>query len=341
VSRTWSRHASIPDWTNQARVVTAPEDIIINRDRSDEDLERGMGIKEKSDGSTAVLGDGEELGEKGVGEDVFGGDGDILGEKGLGEKEGEEGEEGSSDDSTKLGQSQELGVSRSMDLGEDKGELEYLPRQGSGVFPQEKDRRQQAPQGDYRQQAPQGDYRTQAPQGDSQQAPQEDYRKQVPPDGDDTLMEWKEGRQRVIETKRGAGDDVRFPFSFLVFLLLFLDLVRFSFPFTLPSSLRWRSGFGSHRVVFISLPSFPSCRVFFSQSLRCYLIFLPFHTPSTLLFASSSPSFSRLLLVCSDTTPIPHYRSKSRSWTTTQIPLRGQGAKPPFCTISNTALAGF
>ena len=66
VSRTWSRHASIPDWTNQAMVISAPEDIIINRDRSDEDLERGMGMKEKSDRSTAVLGDGEDLGEKGV-----------------------------------------------------------------------------------------------------------------------------------------------------------------------------------------------------------------------------------------------------------------------------------
>jgi hypothetical protein len=170
VSRTWSRHASIPDWTNQARVVSAPEDIVINRDRSDDDLERGMGIKEKSDGSTAVLGDGDDEG--------------VLGEKGVGEKEGEgeaeEGEEGSSDDGTKLGQSQEL---------------EYLPQQGSGEFPKEKNYRQQAPQ--------------------------EDYRKQVPPDGDDAVMEWKEGRQRVVERKRGAGDDMGFLFSLLVFFRCF------------------------------------------------------------------------------------------------------------------------
>ncbi|EDR03541.1 uncharacterized protein LACBIDRAFT_253237 [Laccaria bicolor S238N-H82] len=167
VSRTWSRHASIPDWTTQVRV-TAPEDIVINRDRSDEDLERGMGMKEKSDGSTAVLGDGEDLGEK---EDE-----DDFGEKG-------EGEEGSSDDGTKLGQSQELGVSRSVDVGEYKGDWEYPPRQGSGEFSQEKHFRRQAPR--------------------------EDYRKQVPPDGDDIVMEWREGRQRVVETKREAGDDVR------------------------------------------------------------------------------------------------------------------------------------
>ena len=185
MSRTWSRHASIPDWTNQARVVTAPEDIIINRDRSDEDLERGMGMKEKSDGSTAVLGDGEDLG------------GDVLDEKEGGEKEGEEGEDGSSDDGTKLGQSQELGVSWSMDL----GERECISRQGSGEFSQQRDFRQQAPQ--------------------------EDYRKQVPPDGDDVLMEWREGRQRVVETKREAGDDVRHVFSFLLFFHSFWILSAF------------------------------------------------------------------------------------------------------------------
>lgn len=37
VSRTWSRHAP-PDWTNQARQVDRPEDIIINRDS---EMERG------------------------------------------------------------------------------------------------------------------------------------------------------------------------------------------------------------------------------------------------------------------------------------------------------------
>jgi len=166
---------------NQARVVTGPEDIVINQDRSDEDLERGIGMKDKSDGSTAILGDGEDLGEKGVGE-----------------KEGADEEEGSSDDGTKLGQSQELGVSWSTYLGEYKGE-----------FPQEKDSRH----GDYTQQTPHGDYRT--------QVPQEDYREQVPPDGDDTLMEWKEGRQRIVETKRGAGNDVCILFTFLVFFCPF------------------------------------------------------------------------------------------------------------------------
>ena len=248
MSRTWSRHASIPDWTNQARVVTAPEDIIINRDRSDEDLERGMGMKEKSDGSTAVLGDGEDLG------------GDVSDEKEVGEKEGEaEEEEGSSDDGTKLGQSQELGVSWSMDL----GEREYLPRQGSGEFSQQRDFRQQAFQGDYR-----------------RQAIQEDYRKQVPPDGDDVLMEWREGKQRVVETKREAGDDVRYLFSFSTLSgfcpLLFPILAR--------------------GVCFVPFhPSFPSplavwypCVVIFS--------FLPLHMLYTL--------FSHILLAGSDTDPI-------------------------------------
>ena len=246
MSRTWSRHASIPDWTNQARVVTAPEDIIINRDRSDEDLERGMGMKEKSDGSTAVLGEGDDLG------------GDVSDEKEVGEKEGEaEEEEGSSDDGTKLGQSQELGVSWSMDL----GEREYLPRQGSGEFSQQRDFRQQAPQ--------------------------EDYRKQVPPDGDDVLMEWREGRQRVVETKREAGDDVRYIFSFLGFFHSFWILSAFISDSCVGCLFCPVSSF-----LPLSLPVWLPCAVIFS--------FFPF-TLLTLLFASSSPSFSRILLIGSDT----------------------------------------
>ena len=250
MSRTWSRHASIPDWTNQARVVTAPEDIIINRDRSDEDLERGMGMKEKSDGSTAVLGDGEDLG------------GDVLDEKEVGEKEGEaEEEEGSSDDGTKLGQSQELGVSWSMDL----GEREYIPRQGSGEFSQQRDFRQQAPQGDYR-----------------RQAPQEDYRKQVPPDGDDVLMEWREGRQRVVETKREPGDDVRYLFSFSPFWILST--------FISDSCTGCLSDFSP---VSPFLPLSVGGLVF----LLHYLSVLPLHILFTLLFAFSFPFFSRLLVL--------------------------------------------
>ena len=245
MSRTWSRHASIPDWTNQARVVTAPEDIIINRDRSDEDLERGMGMKEKSDGSTAVLGDGEDL------------SGDVSDEKEVGEKEGEaEEEEGSSDDGTKLGQSQELGVSWSMDL----GEREYISRQGSGEFSQQRDFRQQAPQ--------------------------EDYRKQVPPDGDDVLMEWREGRQRVVETKREPGDDVRYLFSLLVFFHPFWILSAF----ISDSYVGCLSDFSP---VSPFLPLSVGGLVF----LLHYLSVLPLHILFTLLFAFSSPFFSRLLVL--------------------------------------------
>jgi hypothetical protein len=42
VSRTWSRrdttgsHAVAPDWTNQARLVMRPEDVVINRDWQEE-----------------------------------------------------------------------------------------------------------------------------------------------------------------------------------------------------------------------------------------------------------------------------------------------------------------
>lgn len=32
VSRTWSRHASLPDWTNQARHISRGDEIVINRD---------------------------------------------------------------------------------------------------------------------------------------------------------------------------------------------------------------------------------------------------------------------------------------------------------------------
>ncbi|KAK0457460.1 Sodium/hydrogen exchanger family-domain-containing protein [Desarmillaria tabescens] len=49
VSRTWSRHASMPDWTNQARMVDRREDIVVNRDHVDE-MERGeMSPEEKTD----------------------------------------------------------------------------------------------------------------------------------------------------------------------------------------------------------------------------------------------------------------------------------------------------
>ncbi|KAF9020551.1 hypothetical protein BDZ89DRAFT_1103252 [Hymenopellis radicata] len=39
VSRTWSRHTGVPDWTNQARMVDRGDDIIINRD--DDIAEKG------------------------------------------------------------------------------------------------------------------------------------------------------------------------------------------------------------------------------------------------------------------------------------------------------------
>lgn len=55
VSRTWSRHDtwnrghSLPEWANQTRTVTRPEDIVINRDR-EADPERGVeGSDEKVD----------------------------------------------------------------------------------------------------------------------------------------------------------------------------------------------------------------------------------------------------------------------------------------------------
>ena len=37
VSRTWSRHALAPDWTNQARLVERGADIVINRDNQTEE----------------------------------------------------------------------------------------------------------------------------------------------------------------------------------------------------------------------------------------------------------------------------------------------------------------
>ncbi|KAK0187595.1 Sodium/hydrogen exchanger family-domain-containing protein [Armillaria mellea] len=52
VSRTWSRHAP-PDWTNQARMVSRVEDIVINRDHVDE-MERGeMTPEEKTDADSS------------------------------------------------------------------------------------------------------------------------------------------------------------------------------------------------------------------------------------------------------------------------------------------------
>jgi NhaP-type Na+/H+ or K+/H+ antiporter len=57
VSRTWSRRETLtaggqPDWTNQARMVTRGEDIVINRDRETVDLEKGEGFEEKRERRT-------------------------------------------------------------------------------------------------------------------------------------------------------------------------------------------------------------------------------------------------------------------------------------------------
>jgi len=129
--------------------------------------------------------------------------------------------------------------------------------------------------------------------------------------------------------------------SFLLFLFSsalssscdFLVPVHFSFHFPLVVWFwEWLRGF--------PLPFLSSCRVFLPQSFHRHLFFLPFHKPIpfTLLFASSS---SILLLVGSDADLISSYRSKSRSSMMTQRSPRGQGAKAPFCTISNTVLARF
>ena len=152
---------------------------------------------------------------------------------------------------------------------------------------------------------------------------------QVPPDGDDVSMEWKEGRQRVVERKSGAGDDVRFFFSLLVFFCSFWFL-RFLNLFL--SVLLFLSLYVGG-LVFISPPS---CGVFLLLILASFSFF-PLYIPFTLIFAPSSPP---LLLFGPDTDPISPYRSNSRSWMTAQTPPR-QGAKPPFCTISTTALARF
>ena len=40
-SRTWSRHASGPDWATQTRHVTRAEDVVINRDHDVDDMENG------------------------------------------------------------------------------------------------------------------------------------------------------------------------------------------------------------------------------------------------------------------------------------------------------------
>lgn len=73
VSRTWSRHSGVPDWTTLTRRVSKAEDIVINRDPRDvqDQLERGevtpaATIREKEDASlvqiptVAKVGGGDE-----------------------------------------------------------------------------------------------------------------------------------------------------------------------------------------------------------------------------------------------------------------------------------------
>lgn len=57
-SRTWSRHAP-PDWTNQARYVDRPEDIIINRDSVMEEGRLRPDESEKRELELAAQGDKE------------------------------------------------------------------------------------------------------------------------------------------------------------------------------------------------------------------------------------------------------------------------------------------
>ncbi|TRM60584.1 Sodium/hydrogen exchanger family-domain-containing protein [Schizophyllum amplum] len=52
VSRTWSRHATGPEWTTQARHVNRGEDVVINRD-ADDAMERGELEKEDNGGESS------------------------------------------------------------------------------------------------------------------------------------------------------------------------------------------------------------------------------------------------------------------------------------------------
>ncbi|KAH7923352.1 hypothetical protein BV22DRAFT_1036441 [Leucogyrophana mollusca] len=87
-SRTWSRHA-VPDWASQARHVTRPEDIVINRDSTMERGESGLTEEEKSamesrrgsmSTSTATPPSPKEKGVYDIGEEGGGGE-TVAGEE--------------------------------------------------------------------------------------------------------------------------------------------------------------------------------------------------------------------------------------------------------------------
>ncbi|KAH7915477.1 Sodium/hydrogen exchanger family-domain-containing protein [Hygrophoropsis aurantiaca] len=127
-SRTWSRHA-VPDWASQARHVSRPEDIVINRDSA---IERGEGSLTE--------------GEKSALESRRGSLATTTATPPSPAEEGDNnGEEGS-------------GASSTADASqEDKGEAK------------------------------------------------DDY----PPDGLETIGEWKEGPDRIIERRAGPGEEVQ------------------------------------------------------------------------------------------------------------------------------------
>jgi len=67
VSRTWSRHASAPDWATQLKIVDRGADIVINRDSV---MEQGRLSRKGTDSGTLTLSPSEKRAEEEITYDV-------------------------------------------------------------------------------------------------------------------------------------------------------------------------------------------------------------------------------------------------------------------------------
>ncbi|TFK22691.1 hypothetical protein FA15DRAFT_671226 [Coprinopsis marcescibilis] len=215
VSRTWSRHATAtsggllqPEWTNQARLVSRGADIVINRDHSEADLERGL----KTDSEKTRDGSGSSIEDLEKEKERSGESGQLsVPASAMQEVRFVEGE-GLAEGKERLKQKAEpveetvgsVGVSSAVNR---DGAAERSSAGASLALPTIRE-----PEGVY---SPRR--RSVASEMDTGYVDNStDYREENPPDGGrlprngegEEITEWRSGHQRIIERRAGPGEDV-------------------------------------------------------------------------------------------------------------------------------------
>lgn len=253
VSRTWSRRDTmgstntgargrLPEWANQARMVTRAEDVVVNRDPGAEavDLERGDLVLEKEEEKPEDEKEREKEQEQSNGSSS----GTTAAES-LHTMDEEEGMEGSrlSGETRVAGYPSANGTHARFVEGDvltaEPAEIPSSDREEAHLSAHSQRAPAPAP---YQQPSPP----SQAEEDQQPQPPTEKEKKhgwmqyhlwpheslsipqgdrERPPDGPEQVREWIEGSQRVVERRVGPGDDVRltlFYFSSFFFALMLI-----------------------------------------------------------------------------------------------------------------------